>query len=210
MPTSRIASGLAWGNLLFPRLCLLVCLLPGGCSSPPTTSSNIVTGVVTFGETPVWEGRITFLGPDNRVVSSALEADGSYRILEAPRGKVRVGVSNHPTTSQIAVPSEAIPIPGQATCVVPPRHLLVLPNRYADPSTSGLTLQIEPGEQRLDIRLVRQEGDPAVQLRSDLPAVGIELGRVAPEITGNDLEGKPLRLSDYRGKVVALLFWGHW
>jgi hypothetical protein len=24
------------------------------------------------------------------------------------------------------------------------------------------------------------------------------------------LDGKPLRLSDYRGKVVVLDFWGHW
>jgi RNA polymerase sigma factor (sigma-70 family) len=34
------------------------------------------------------------------------------------------------------------------------------------------------------------------------------LGRPAPEIRGVDLDGKPMKLSDYRGKVVALYFCG--
>jgi thiol-disulfide isomerase/thioredoxin len=35
-------------------------------------------------------------------------------------------------------------------------------------------------------------------------------GKPAPEISGADLDGKPRKLSDYRGKVVALVFWGTW
>jgi thiol-disulfide isomerase/thioredoxin len=35
-------------------------------------------------------------------------------------------------------------------------------------------------------------------------------GKPAPEIEGVDVDGKPLRLSDYRGKVVMLVFWGSW
>jgi peroxiredoxin len=35
-------------------------------------------------------------------------------------------------------------------------------------------------------------------------------GRVAPEISGTDVAGKPMKLSDARGKVVVLLFWGTW
>jgi hypothetical protein len=31
--------------------------------------------------------------------------------------------------------------------------------------------------------------------------------RVAPSIEGNDLTGKPFKLSDFRGKVVLLDFW---
>jgi hypothetical protein len=37
-----------------------------------------------------------------------------------------------------------------------------------------------------------------------------EVGKAAPEIDGEDLEGKPLKLSDYKGKVVLLDFWGNW
>ena len=32
----------------------------------------------------------------------------------------------------------------------------------------------------------------------------------APEIEGNDLDGVAFKLSDYRGKVVVLDFWGDW
>ena len=35
-------------------------------------------------------------------------------------------------------------------------------------------------------------------------------GKPAPEIDGVDLNGKPLKLADYRGKVVVLAFWGSW
>jgi len=36
------------------------------------------------------------------------------------------------------------------------------------------------------------------------------VGKTAPEITGDDLEGVKFKLSDYRGKVVALVFWASW
>jgi hypothetical protein len=36
------------------------------------------------------------------------------------------------------------------------------------------------------------------------------VGKEAPEISGKDLDGKAFKLSDYRGKVVLLDFWGNW
>jgi hypothetical protein len=38
----------------------------------------------------------------------------------------------------------------------------------------------------------------------------LEVGKIAPEIEGEDVDGKAFKLSDYRGKVVVLDFWGHW
>jgi len=38
----------------------------------------------------------------------------------------------------------------------------------------------------------------------------LSLGCVAPDIAGEDLDGVAFKLSDYRGKVVLLDFWGHW
>jgi peroxiredoxin len=38
----------------------------------------------------------------------------------------------------------------------------------------------------------------------------LQVGRPAPPIDGTDLEGKPLKLEDYRGKVVVVVFWGSW
>jgi len=36
------------------------------------------------------------------------------------------------------------------------------------------------------------------------------IGKVAPDIVGEDIDGVSFKLSDYRGKVVVLDFWGHW
>jgi cytochrome oxidase Cu insertion factor (SCO1/SenC/PrrC family) len=40
--------------------------------------------------------------------------------------------------------------------------------------------------------------------------VGLAKGDIAPEIQGQDSDGKPFRLTDYRGKVVVLDFWATW
>jgi hypothetical protein len=36
------------------------------------------------------------------------------------------------------------------------------------------------------------------------------IGKETPEIEGEDIDGVKFKLSDYRGKVVLLDFWGHW
>jgi len=56
---------------------------------------------------------------------------------------------------------------------------------------------------------VKQGGYPLADLAqpqlSELRRLTI--GKLAPEIDGYDLYDRPMRLSDYRGQVVALLFW---
>ncbi|MCA9291862.1 MAG: redoxin domain-containing protein [Phycisphaerales bacterium] len=41
-------------------------------------------------------------------------------------------------------------------------------------------------------------------------AADLAVGKTAPEIEGVDQDGKPMKLSDYRGKVVLVDFWGDW
>ncbi len=38
----------------------------------------------------------------------------------------------------------------------------------------------------------------------------LRVGKEAPDIKGADLDGKDFKLTDYRGKVVLLDFWGNW
>jgi hypothetical protein len=38
----------------------------------------------------------------------------------------------------------------------------------------------------------------------------LSIGKAAPEIEGEDLDGTAFKLSDYRGKVVVIDFWGNW
>ena len=42
------------------------------------------------------------------------------------------------------------------------------------------------------------------------PVEGKKVGDVCPEIAGEDVDGKRIKLSDYRGKVVLVNFWGTW
>lgn len=46
--------------------------------------------------------------------------------------------------------------------------------------------------------------------RPAAPSAAPQVGQEAPEITGVDLDGVEFNLSDYRGKVVLLDFWGDW
>jgi hypothetical protein len=66
--------------------------------------------------------------------------------------------------------------------------------------------------------LARDSGDVKISNRAVKELVASELfeirslaiGKVAPEIEGEDIDGKSFKLSDYRGKVVVLDFWGNW
>jgi peroxiredoxin len=68
--------------------------------------------------------------------------------------------------------------------------------QYADVATFGMKkddnpLRVEAGKELHELR-------------------DLGIGRVAPEIVGEDAEGKPFKLSDYRGQVVLLTFSADW
>lgn len=53
-----------------------------------------------------------------------------------------------------------------------------------------------------------QNTDPQ-QITTD-QNVGIEVGNVAPNFTMNNIEGKPVSLSQFKGKTVVIDFWATW
>ena len=56
----------------------------------------------------------------------------------------------------------------------------------------------------------RKTSTPNVLPAPRAPQPGIHVGNLAPDIEGVDLDGKKFKLSDYKGKVVVLDFWGNW
>ncbi len=56
------------------------------------------------------------------------------------------------------------------------------------------------------------KGDP-LEVRARGPrfeAERLQIGMLAPDIVADDLDGVEFKLSDYRGKVVVIDFWGDW
>ncbi len=51
---------------------------------------------------------------------------------------------------------------------------------------------------------------PAVMTAQSEPATGTEIGNRAPDITLNDVNGNPVKLSDLRGEIVLVDFWASW
>ncbi len=80
-------------------------------------------------------------------------------------------------------------------------------------------LQLNGDAERLLEQIVRDYADVTTpwaatplgqQAKSALLELrGSSIGRVAPEIVGDDVEGKAMKLSDHRGKVVLLIFGCH-
>jgi hypothetical protein len=66
-----------------------------------------------------------------------------------------------------------------------------------------LRMKATDGNHRLDAT-----EEKAKLLQAKMEQLG--LGKPAPEIAGPDLNGQFFKLSDYRGKVVLLDFWGFW
>ncbi|MBI3878102.1 MAG: redoxin domain-containing protein [Verrucomicrobia bacterium] len=55
------------------------------------------------------------------------------------------------------------------------------------------------------------ESSSVGRAKKELNAVRtLSFGRPAPEIAGEDQKGESFKLSDYRGKAVAIVFWGDW
>jgi hypothetical protein len=75
---------------------------------------------------------------------------------------------------------------------------------YADLARTGLA-RLNPTAGRPQPRSDIGDDDPGASA-----LVGLDVGMKAPEIAGLDTNGRPMRLSEYRGAVVVLDFWGHW
>ena len=118
-------------------LVLLLMITAIGCSgggvSLPTAP---VVGTVTYRGKPLNAGRIIFFHPSGQAVGANIAADGSFR-LAAFQGKNQVAV-------ELFGPRRPNPIPDGRPRMLPGPSLI--PDRYTDSRTSGLTLNVKPGE----------------------------------------------------------------
>ncbi len=84
----------------------------------------------------------------------------------------------------------------------------LIATRGREPSKEDLSLGNE-----LLAECARLAKGTELALRANAPAfekTRLQIGMEVPDIIGQDLDGVPFKLSDYRGKVVVIDFWGDW
>jgi hypothetical protein len=136
---------------------VLLVLSAAGCGGGKAS----VSGTVTYQGKAVVTGSVVFEGPDGIQRSVAIDPDGTYRAPELPAGRTRVAViSLQPPAAGPAgqskrsrrgggdVPAYSAP-PPQAD----PAKWFKIPDKYAEPATSGLAVELKAGDNTHHIEL---------------------------------------------------------
>jgi hypothetical protein len=108
-------------------------LAAAGCGPSWAT----VSGKVTVHGKPVTVGTVLFVGADSQIATGKLDGEGHYTAPRVPLGSLKVAV-------QTLRPEQ---VRGKAANVV------LVPQQYADPDTSGLTCDVQRRQQKYDIEL---------------------------------------------------------
>jgi hypothetical protein len=120
-----------------------VIVLAAGCGSPTAT----VSGTISFDGNPLNSGFILFQASDGAVKTADIQPDGIYNVPELPPGPARIAIN---------VPSPP-PRGPDGVSADPPEAFdfepVLIPPKYGDIETSGLTFEISHGGQVHDIAL---------------------------------------------------------
>lgn len=135
-------------------LVVAVCALAAGCSDRPALAP--VKGTVTFDGKPLAAGSITFEAKSVRPATGKI-VNGEIVELTTydPGDGVPVGQHKVSITATEDAASAVVPNPGDAKA--PKANYMVgkslIPARYNDPATSGLTAEIKKGENTVEFKL---------------------------------------------------------
>jgi hypothetical protein len=114
---------------------LLVAAL--GCGESVST----VSGEVKVNDKPLPDGIISFASQGKKKkVREGIIKDGKYSVSDVPVGDTIVTVKE---TSTMTAPA---PAKGSSKTATPPKPTTLIPAKYGDPRTSGLTYTVQAGE----------------------------------------------------------------
>ncbi|QJW96207.1 hypothetical protein [Frigoriglobus tundricola] len=128
-----------------------------GCGA----STADVTGTVSYQQRPVVYGTVSVIGPDQMTYYGVIQPDGTFTVAGVPVGPLKFGVYSPDPFFELPIPAaekakaeearraSGIPIPPK-----PPKgQWFRLPPKYADPLTSGLTVDATARKAAVDLRL---------------------------------------------------------
>ena len=83
-----------------------------------------------------------------------------------------------------------------------------MPVRGTDAAPAWRAIAAADAERAIELGAGTTFAERAKGVKHELQ--NLQVGLPAPEIEGEDLDGVAFKLSEYRGKVVVLDFWGNW
>ncbi len=128
-------------------LLVLLALAPG-CGPRTATAA----GKVTYRGKPVVWGSVTLKASDGSFHQIGLNLDGTYRLDGVPVGPAAVGVSSPDPAPSARAKALSDPRVPAGPPPVPPGAWFPLPPKYADPATSGVTVQVGGGPGDIDLQ----------------------------------------------------------
>jgi hypothetical protein len=123
-------------------VCLAVALT--GCGGSGTDKAKEIRGSVSYKGQKLESGTVRFVSANNEVAFARVQPDGSFIITDVSPGEVKVGViqGNEPRSVGDSSGKPA---------AKPTKPPVVLPQKYQDPATSGVTKTVEASTRQLDI-----------------------------------------------------------
>lgn len=126
---------------------LTLLALSSGCGR--RTDENKIEGKVSYRNTPIVAGAITFVDEQGNQWSGAIK-DGVYQVRHAGVGVNQVAIESHDSGPPPGLHVKNAPNDSGPALRTP---AVKLPPHYAKPETSGLTYTVRKGQQKYDFNL---------------------------------------------------------
>src|SRR3990172_766536 len=133
---------LRWTSGWLMVLCGCGLLLPGCEPGAAQREMSTVSGTVTLNGEPLTGGRVIFAHVEGPAAAADIQPNGTYTV-EAAVGQTAVSIDHR---------SQPEPIPGGREGMLGLGKSLV-PEKYADATTSDLSLAVKPGKNEFNIEM---------------------------------------------------------
>jgi hypothetical protein len=120
-----------------------------GCGD--TSNKSSISGKVTYQGAPVTGGMITATGGKDLSMTIVINPDGTFMSQDVPPGSYKIAVSTDSVAPASAMPGggKDYPAPGGASAA----KKVMIPDKFKNPETSGITWTVKSGSQTLPIDL---------------------------------------------------------